>query len=302
MKNIFLKISFFLLFLIFVLSCKNDDKKPLEDEIIERTAVITDNKNLNVSIFLDLSDRIDPVKYPNSTMQYYQRDLEYVNSISNAFQDHLKNKKTRKINDNIAIYFHPEPKDPQINELSSNLKLKFDKNNSKIETINNVSSDYKSKVSKIYELTIKDNKYPGSDIWRFFEKNIVDYCVSENHRNILVIMTDGYMYHEDTKIKSGNLSSYLLPGISTKNGLNQADWLTKFDQKKFGFIPLEIDLSNLEILVLGVNPDTKNPFEGKVIEQYWTKWFKDMNVKRFAIKESSLPSNMDQVIKDFIKN
>lgn len=302
MKNIHFKFFSFLYLLTFVVSCNNNNEKNEEGKKSDQQSILSVNSNLNLSIFLDLSDRIDPMKYPNSTMQYYQRDLEYVNSVSDAFENHVKSKKTRQINDNISIYFHPEPKDSQINELSSHLKFKFDKNNSKLETINSVSSEYKTKVSKIYDLTIKDNSYPGSDIWRFFEKNIVDYCVSLNHRNILVIMTDGYMYHEDSIIKSDNLSSFLLPGATTKNGLNHDDWLSKFDQSNFGFIPLEIDLSNLEILVLGINPDTRNPFEGKVIERYWTKWFNDMKVKRIAIKESSLPSNMDQVIKDFIKN
>ena len=31
--------------------------------------------NLNISVLLDLSDRIDTIKYSNPSMEFYQRDL-----------------------------------------------------------------------------------------------------------------------------------------------------------------------------------------------------------------------------------
>ena len=73
-----------------------------------------------------------------------------------------------------------------------------------------------------------------------------------------------------------------------------------FNIKNFGFIPATKDLSNLEILVLGINPDKKNPYEDDVIKTYWEKWFIDMKVKRFEIKNADLPSNMEKVIRNFI--
>jgi hypothetical protein len=66
------------------------------------------------------------------------------------------------------------------------------------------------------------------------------------------------------------------------------------------FIKANNDLSNLEILVLGINPDTKNPYEDEVIKAYWAKWFEAMQVKRYEIHTTELPSNMDKIIKDFI--
>lgn len=71
--------------------------------------------------------------------------------------------------------------------------------------------------------------------------------------------------------------------------------------QKLGFIPTNKDLSNLEILVLGINPNPRNPYEEDVINAYWSNWFETMRVKRYEIRNADIPSNMDKVIKDFIK-
>jgi hypothetical protein len=235
-------------------------------------------------------------------MEFFQRDLGYINSISEAFTDHIKDKRIRQMNDKIEIYFNPEPQNQEINSISKKLKFEFDKGNASKENINLVNTTYKGETAKIYDLAISDNNYVGSDIWKFFANNVNDYCIQDKHRNILIILTDGYVFHKDTKIKEGNLTSYLLPDLIRSNSLNKVDWKDKIKQNNFGFIPANEDLSNLEILVLGLNPDIKNPYEGKVIKEYWTNWFTKMKVKRFEIKETGLPSNMDKVIKDFIKN
>jgi hypothetical protein len=302
MRTISIKflLSFFLAILLF--SCKKEGANSNLKEEKVQPATDKSYKNYNISILLDLSDRISPKKYPNIAMEFFQRDLGYINSISEAFTDHIKDKRIRQMNDKIEIYFNPEPQNKQINSISKKLKFEFDKDNASKENINLVNTTYKSETAKIYDLAISDNNYVGSDIWKFFANNVNDYCIQDKHRNILIILTDGYVFHKDTKIKEGNLTSYLLPEVIRSNALNKVDWKDKIKQNNFGFIPANEDLSNLEILVLGINPDIKNPYEGKVIKEYWTNWFIKMKVKRFEIKETGLPSNMDKVIKDFIKN
>lgn len=302
MKTNYIKIALLLFLSILLFSCKKEDSKESLKEEQGEQVIDKSFNNYNISILLDLSDRISPKKYPNSAMEFYQRDLGYINSIAEAFTNHIKGKKVRQMNDQIQIYFNPEPKNQEINAISNKLKFKFDKDNSSKNNISLVNSTYKNETAKIYDLAIKDNNYVGSDIWKFFANNVNDYCIENKHRNILIILTDGYVFYKDTKIKEGNLTSYLLPEMIRSNKLNQADWNEKIKQQKLGFLVANENLSNLEILVLGINPDTKNPYEGKVIKEYWSNWFTKMKVKRFEIKETSLPSNMDNVIKDFIKN
>jgi len=262
---------------------------------------ISNNKNLNVSILIDLSDRIDPEKYPNPSMEYYQRDLEYIKAIKTGFIDHVKSKKVIQLDDQMQIFFNPEPSDMEINDLAKQLKVSFDKNTSK-ENIKLVGEKYTSLPAKIYQSAIQDKKYVGSDIWGFFKNKVKDYCIKDKHRNILFILTDGYMYHKDSKFSEGSKTSYLTPELVKSLKLNTSDFKTEIDDKGFGFIKANDNLNNLEVIILGINPEKGNPFEGDIIKTYWQNWLKEMNVHKYQIKDADLPSNLEPLIKKTIMN
>jgi len=295
MKRTILKAAMSLLLILFF-SCKEDPKNQ-EKETTVKSSV---SENYNISILIDLSDRISLKKNPNSTMEIYQRDLGYIKSVSEAFTQHLKLKRMRQIDDKMQLFFNPEPENSEINSISKDLRIEVDKDNASKKLLNSINDTYSSKTASIYESAIKDDKYIGSDIWNFFDSKVQDQCIDKGYRNILVILTDGYIFYDGTQIKNGNLSSYLTPQLIKQNGLNTNNWQKKFDTENFGFINIDTDLSNLEVLVLGINPSKNNPFEEKVIKAYWSKWLSEMNIKHFEIKNADLPSNMDKIIKDFI--
>ncbi|MBQ0785851.1 MAG: hypothetical protein KBT69_00010 [Oceanihabitans sp.] len=301
MKNTLYRILA-LLILITSTSCVDDSQKK-EVKVIEdvkQVVISKSSQNLNISFLLDLSDRIDPEKYSNESMEYYLRDVAYIKSVSEAFDMHLRSKKVRQMNDKIQLYFDPEPKNQNINKLSKDLRHNITRDNVTLELLDEIKERYASKPIEIYESAIKDNKYVGSDTWRFFKTKVKDYCIEEDYRNILIVLTDGYIYHKDSKINEDNLTSYLTPKEIRGFKLNNKNWKDKFEKEYFGFIPATDDLSNLEILVLGINPDKKNPYEEDVITQYWSDWFNAMRVTKYEIKTAGLPSNMDRIIKDFI--
>jgi hypothetical protein len=291
-------------FIISLFSCVNDTKKnKTEKNNSERNSSEKKNnsdQNLNISFLLDLSDRIDPNKYPNPSMEYYLRDVEYIKSVSEAFYTHLQSKKVRQMNDKMQVFFDPEPRNQNINKLSENLKFNISRSNASLELLDQIKASYGSEPKEIYELAIKDNKYVGSDTWRFIKTKVKDFCIEDNYRNILVILTDGYIYHKDTHIEDNNLTTYLTPQGIRKFKLNSNNWDERMSTEKYGFIPATDNLENLEILVLGINPDKKNDFEEDVIMRYWSDWFNNMKVGRYEIKTAGLPSNMDKIIKDFI--
>jgi hypothetical protein len=295
MKNLLTTIGMSLL-LVSTFSCKRDSDKD-EKEVLTKSPVV---ENYNISILLDLSDRISLKKNPNPTMEYYQRDLGYIKSVSEAFTDHLKSKRIRQIDDKMQLFFNPEPQDPEINSISNNLKISIDKNNASRELLSSINANYASKTSKIYDSALKDDNYVGSDIWNFFDEKVNDQCIEKGYRNILVILTDGYMFYDATIIKEGNRTTFITSKLIQQNGLNTKDWQKKMQDQDFGFKTAEGDFSNLEVLVLGINPNRNNPYEEKVIKAYWIKWFTEMKIKHFEIKNADLPSNTEKIIKDFI--
>lgn len=304
MGNSFIKISILSIFVFFT-SCKNGSEKK-EIEIIKKSEELTkfnkSSQNLNISFLLDLSDRIDPKKYPNESMEYYARDAAYIKSVSEAFDAHLRGKKVRNMNDKIQLYFDPEPQNQNINKISNDLQYVVNRDNVTLERLDELKSNYAVKPLEIYDLAITDHKYVGSDTWRFFKDKVTDYCIEDEHRNILIVLTDGYIYHEDTKIKEANKRSYLVPRVIKDLQLNTKNWEKTMKEKNIGFISTGVDLSNLEVLVLGINPSKNNPYEQDVVMKFWNDWLDDMNVKKKEIKTAELPSNMDKIIKNFINN
>ncbi len=290
---------------IYLQSCKQDPKVDVtgkEMSPIPPTKTTSSNDNLNISILLDLSDRIDPEKYPSPAMEFYQRDIGYLESVAQSFEWHLLNKKVIQIDDKIQVFIDPEPSDQSLNKKIGELKTHFTKVSVAKDSILRVSEKYGSISRLIYKAAIDDNNYVGSDIWGFFNNKVDDYCIDENYRNILVILTDGYMFHKDAQMMEDNRTSFLLSKHLKTNVLNKSDWQKRMDEKDFGFIAANKDLSNLEVLVLGINPAKNNPYEGDVIRAYWSKWFDEMKVKNYEIKQADLPTHMDKIIQDFILN
>lgn len=274
---------------------KNETKVKTE---IQHSNLTT--QNLNVSVFVDLSDRICPKLHPNPSMEYYQRDLGYINSVVSAFQSHILSKRINLMDDNIQVFVDPLPSNPEINRLINDLRCHFSKKNVTKEKIQSLNKKYINSTKELYELAIRDNDFIGSDIWGFFKNKIQEYCIKEKHRNIFVILTDGYAYHKDNVFNLKNRTSYLTPRKVTKLGLTDATWKQKMEQSDCGFIHNNINLADLEVLVLGINGYKKTPFEEDVIREYWKKWFKEMGIKRYSIKTADIPTNLDGVIKDFI--
>ncbi|KFF09342.1 hypothetical protein [Chryseobacterium luteum] len=280
----------YLSLIISLVSCckKTTEETPLPPSII-------DSNNINVSILIDLSDRIDPKTNPNASMEYYQRDTEYIKSIEKGFLNHIKTKRIITYNDQMQVFFNPEPSDPKINGFTKELKVSFDQNTNKAY-FNTVEKKYTELPPNIYQSAIKDGNYVGSDIWEFFRNKIKDYCIKDDHRNILFILTDGYMYHKDTMFSQDKKTSYLTSKLIKSNNLNTSDFKKTFEKNNFGFVKANDNLSNLEVIVLGINPEEGNPFEEAVIKEYWENWLKEMKIKKYQIKSADLPSNLEPII------
>ena len=286
--------------IITLAGCSNETKKENTQKNPVAHEATNKKENLNISILLDLSDRIDPIKNANPSMEFYTRDLGYIESISKGFEKHLRSKPIRNDDDQIQIYFEPEPLNSEINDLAKKLKLSFTKDNTTKDKILEISSQYHSASNEIYSLAIKDKRYIGSDIWGFFKNKVNDYCIKPNHRNILFILTDGYMFHQDSKFRQENKSSYLTPELVKSLKLTTSDYKDLMQKNGYAFIKANDNLDHLEVIVLGINPAKGNPFESDVINEYWNIWLKEMKVKNAIIKPADLPANLDQVIQKII--
>lgn len=293
------------IFAIGLFSCKNDtkkeDDKPQIQEKIDKKEI---NKQLNITILLDLSDRIEPTKYPSSP-EHFERDIEVVNYFTELFKKDMAKKGAFMAKGKMKVIFSPRPNDSEINNIASQLSIDLSKTKNtkeKKEIFDNVSLNFKENLSKIYSKTIKAKKYPGSDIWRFFKNDVVDYCIEEknNYRNILVLITDGYLYHKNSTDKNKNRTAFLLPKNIALTGLRNSNWKEKFNSQDFGYITSRKDLNKLDVLVLEINPSEKFKNDEDVIKEYLSKWFTEMNVNSYKLYNSDLPQYTKSKIDKFI--
>jgi hypothetical protein len=121
--------------------------------------------------------------------------------------------------------------------------------------------------------------------WGFFKKQVDTYCIREDARNIIVILTDGYLFYAPNKQKDGNNYSYILPQtLSNPNS---------------GLIVSRQGLENLEVLLLEMNPyDPKHQDQMETILQ---NWFSGMGVQKMYVGETDQPSNTRLIIDKFMK-
>ncbi len=263
------------------------------------------NRQLNLTVLLDLSDRIDPRQNP-ATPSHLQRDTALVNCLVRYFLAEMQSKGTNMSKGKMRVIFYPPPKDADLLTVVSRLNIDLSKmeNKSKKEVYDNMRGIFADNIASVYEATIKAGKWPGSDIWRFFKNDVKDYAVDKDadYRNVLVIFTDGYIYHNDSKDKRNNRYAYLTGDLLQKYKLrNNNSWQQEMDRLDFGLIASRNDLDRLEVLVLEVSPSAAHRNDEDLIRHVLKKWFTEMGVKRAEVFNTDIPEYTRQRITAFME-
>jgi hypothetical protein len=252
-------------------------------ESTDNTVTVRSNKPLNISIYLDLSDRLERQMTPSQK----ERDIEIVKYLTEIVKNHAVSQKILPSRDRIKVFFYPSPNDSKIALLSQDLEMDLSKAQpaEKKQMLLDFQEKFTSSLTQIYDATMQYKNWIGSDIWGFFKKQVDTYCVREDARNIIVILTDGYLFYAPNKQKDGNNYSYILPQtLSDPNS---------------GLIVSRQGLENLEVLLLEINPyDPKHQDQMETILQ---KWFSNMGVQKIYVGETDQPSNTRLIIDKFMK-
>jgi hypothetical protein len=262
---------------------------------------------LNLSILWDLSDRLDSVKNPSAPQQY-EKDIEIIRQFCELFRQDMDSKGAYMAKEKIKVFFTPEPQDKKINEIAQKLKVDLSVfptqggNIQKKKVYDTITELFTQNAREIYRLTVLNNQgkkeWDGSDIWRFF-KNEIDNCIEKDYRNVLIILTDGYIYHKDSRERLGNRTQYISSSL-LKEFKGKADWKKMFESGNYGLIPATANLENLEVLVLEINALKDHRNEEDYIQAYLTRWFDEMGVKKFQPYVTGLPANTTKRIREFL--
>lgn len=268
--------------------------------------VYAQEKQLNISILIDLSDRIDPKEDP-VTPSHKKRDIEIIKSITEIFKAEMKEQGAFFAKGKMRVFFHPSPQNTAINEIVQKLNVDLStiaKPVEKKQIYNTITQTFEEQLSLIYDEVIEKDKYFGSDIWRFFKNDVKDYCIdsSPEYRNVLILVTDGYIYHQGSKDRIENRTAYITPGFFQREGFRKnPNWEQKYEQEKYGLLVKEKGLENLEVLVLEIAPSQVSRNDEDIIKRYLEDWFNGMGVKRFALYNTDLPNNTNLRLNNYFK-
>lgn len=239
---------------------------------------------LNLSVYLDLSNRLTRQMTPSQS----ERDKAIIKSLIATFTQRCQKDKAKECSNHFQVFFYPTPDDPQISKLANDLDCDFGKMDvgSKIDAINSMEQRYDAALDQIYSTTMQNKNWIGCDIWSFFSTNKIDHmCIRPGFRNVLVILTDGFIYHDNNVSKIDTTYTYIPANVqSSKHTLNV---------KRKG-------LSDLEVLVMEVNP--MSPAQFQVLSEIWSNWLSAMEINHFEIVDTDLPKNNEQVITNFFQN
>ena len=269
-----------------------------------------DDRQLNISIFLDLSDRINPERTHSPSReplypQQWKRDIYAVRVITEIFREDIRSRPLTARNQ-IRVLFHPIPPNSAINDIAENLRVEsrrmsaVERRNENERVFRTLTPLFINNLTKIYTQTIQTNQWIGSDIWRFFQNDVKNQSVAndDNYRNILVILTDGYIFHRQSMYSIQNRHSYLLQrNIGRYRTL---DYRERIRNDDFGLIATRNDLHNLEVLVLGISAENSNHrIDENILRFVLGNWFREMNVARYEISNTDLPVRTETIIRNF---
>ncbi len=257
-------------------------------------------QSLNVIVLPDLSRRIvDPYNNPDQI----KNDTILLNYVWSAFKETVKGKTDSK--DRLLVDVTDGGQaGGNFRAIANNMIFDLSSHKDKVNLLyfNEQGNRYESNIDSLYRLA----KHPlGADYREYFCRNLKQHIkqntLFDDYRNIMVIITDGYL-ESDKTLYTGNLSLHndMCRLLKSGKGLDEI-----FEEKKLKIAPCSIDLSNLEILILEVNERQVGVgchFE--ILKKCWKDWFKAMKVKNadddFFIQRNDATDLTKGIIKKFI--
>lgn len=286
MKN-FISGIIALLFTISLCSCGGGNEGSVNKDTNGDKSVQSNNQTLNISVYLDLSDRLIRDLTPNQTY----RDTAIINYLVDYFKGKTLGPQILKSENKMKIFFYPTPNYSEISTLAQGLSVDIgDKQGvERRKALEEMKGVFQNNLKQIYQSTLEEKKWVGCDIWDFFSNKKVDnLCIKPNARNIVVILTDGYIFAADHKVNEGTAYSYILPQTLAVEGSSLID-------KRKG----ELKGKGLEVLMLEVNP--YEPSQRDKMVKVLEDWFSAMGVEKFIVAETDANlTNTQTIIKNFL--
>ncbi len=249
---------------------------------------------LNLSIFIDLSYRIDTSE--NHGKNIIKKDLAVIEKLAKTWKKHVCRKPIQAYNDEFNIRVDPIPEGLE----NYFKKLRFDLAEKKKKStdqefktfLSNFEDTVKSRVEKIYQTVYNKGfnsheDWIGSDIYGLFSNNNrLNKCRQANADNVLVVLTDGYISRakKNDGLKEQEFNN-LLEKKFKKDGPFYKKGLKSIKKEGYQFKPTSSNLENLEVIFAGIDPYV-SASDYEKIKYFLSNWLEGMKVENYKIFKS----------------
>lgn len=249
------------------------------------------NPQYNITVFLDLSDRIDTTWGYGRQWQY---DTAAVMEVVERFLADAQSRTTYCAEG--MIRFRVQPPNPTTNACYSSTEVDFSKYqvSERMGVWKNMKETWRSCISSTYNSALTEgrkDKWPGSDFWGFMRDESA--LEQPKHRNILIVLTDGEPYDEGNSSQKQGLETANMTAVNVGLYAKYSEEASLDALRKAGVSILnprkgKPALSDLEVVVLGIRPTAKNTQIFPMLKYLWTDWFQRMGVDpaRITIQKS----------------
>ncbi len=314
----------YIIFITLLVACASTDNKapevvPNKEKEVQKKIVRIHN---NLLIVPDLSSNINLKKgYSDKELVQYMVSQFYNLTQTNNRKVHQKDRvrvclangdlgiKTEDLTLDVG-HFEKNQKD-RIQYLTNNPNMSHTLKDDSLKVMNNIDKLYE--MAKNYP-TSHQGKYLWFDIWNFLDKEISSKdadiighkfdtkLVKDSVRNILIIITDGYIeagkkYAITHGTSSNRLSSEMLVQFRKDfHKANSTDIGLFFNQQPTRVLPVNNPiLSNFEVLVLELYDrnlnemgiSTLHPTDIQIMEEYWKNFLEKSGVNSYKILSTS---------------
>jgi len=315
-------------------SCISNDEHENNNLNKHNTAI---NKNLNIIISPDISNRITGI-YPKPL-----DDMEIITKVMDMYFPFLYRSGNRAIGqrDRISVqitnpqlistyHINTSPLEINMNEMSNEERIKYLTDSIQNISYRNDKLSLINEVKKTYEKAQENTM--GADIYNLFSnrlnsdivladkapKSLFGKTVINKNRNILILLTDGYieagLYGKPTNNKYFYLDNDVIKKFRKEFlASGEKDMSKFFTENSYGIMPVDNEaLKNLEVFAIefydrslshrsGNNTILPDDFE--ILKLFWEDWLTKSKVKRFKIYERFASLNeFERAFKNFIGN
>ncbi|MDA9986701.1 hypothetical protein N9E11_01585 [Crocinitomicaceae bacterium] len=253
------------------------------------------HQNQNITLFIDLSDHLDETRTSGKGgimgKDRWENFIDFTKSFGDVYTEKIltATKKRNQYNEKIHIRTHPTTDFRLVDEYLKDIELdkksikfsynvKDDKTVITSQLVKSIEGIMKDSRKKYNINAIRQNKWPGSNIYDYFKGK---QFYNPEDQNLLIIYTDGYPFHEDNLNKKGQYFTKNTHWKTELHDMNQAQLKDEFEANpNLGMKAATADLEHLRVLIIGGKTKGSNIYEKELVQFLWSNWLQKMGVKQ----------------------